>query len=235
MKRRNLICGMLAVLLAMGVGGCSYRQMEDVAKQKIQEEVIGETEADVGKEVVEINSAEDNIYKKGETIVWRDYSGQQIQYTLKDVQMAENINDFGVPPEEFTTGAQSFLSPDGSLVDGENGKNILVKATVDIKNIDYEGFPDETDTDYLLYAETLILTQTELENADGIAHNMQAAYFSQHSHGEKDYYFYTLEAGTETTAELIWIVPENDLQEPLYYIIGEASGRDAFQLFRLNE
>ncbi len=246
MQRKIVYALLMEAVFVVSLSACSYRQTEEDLKQSLQgmknaveyNDSSEQAESIDGLDQIEELEAKpfaDKVYQTGETITWTDYSGGKVEYTLETVRTGYNIGDFGVSMDELTDTSKMYISTDGYAQEGANGKTIFVAVDVTVKNIDYEGMAGIGDTPYWLYAEPLIRSQSELEDVDSPAHNMEAVYFSNHSEDIQKYFFYCLAPEQEAEVQLIWIVPETDLQEPLYYVIGSANEQEARQYFQLNE
>lgn len=235
------ICALsLGGLLTVSLCSCSYKQMEDELRRTAQDSKEITEEDSAQKEIIEEVEAlateafEDKVYQIGDTVTWTDYSGGKIEYVLKEIRTGNNIGDFGVLMDDLTNTSKAYISENGDALGSGTETYLYVEADVEVKNIDYEGFYGAEFEPYSLYAETSIKSQSELDDGEGIPHSMEAIYFSHHSEEEQKYFFYHLEPGQTADVQIIWIVPEADMQEPLYYVIGAANSKDLRQFFQIN-
>ena len=228
-------------LLAASLCACSYKQIEDGLRgtaqgsKELTEDELAQNEMIEKVEALATEEFEDKVYRIGDTVTWTDYSGGRIQYTLKEVRTGNNIGDFGVSIDDFTNTSKAYISESGDALGNGTGTYIFVEADVEVENINYEGFYGADFEPYSLYAETSIKSQSELDDSEGVPHNMEAVYFSHHAEEEQKYFFYHLEPGQTAEVQLIWIVPETDMQEPLYYVVGAANSKELQQFFQMND
>ena len=82
--------------------------------------------------------------------------------------------------------------------------------------------------------ETKLYTQEEKEDRDAMSPDKDCIWFDGHTDDIKRYYFCDLDPGEEMEAALLWVVSESALEEPLYYVIGSATGWESFQYILLN-
>lgn len=241
MQRKKMYVLPLGALLAVGLCACSYKQMEDGLRgaaqgsKKITEEELAQNEIIEKVEELATEAFEDKVYQIGDMVTWTDYSGGKVQYTLKEVRTGNNIGDFSVSIDDFTNTSKAYISESGDALGNGTGTYIFVEADIEVKNIDYEGFYGADFEPYSLYAETSIKSQSELDDSEGVPHNMEAVYFSHHAEEEQKYFFYHLEPGQTADVQLIWIIPETDMRESLYYVIGAANSKELQQFFRMND
>lgn len=211
--------------MAVSFSACSYKEAEDSLKEKI---------SDVKEEANRVDSEKDDKEEEenssiGKSVTWKDYYEQELQYTLKDVKTAKNINELGIKKEDFLENAREAISEDGNII-GED--SILVQASINIKNINFKGYDKGKTSDmlYKVYIDNNIDTKEDM-NGEGL-NKISAAYFSGHS-AEEEYYMFQLKEGEEKLEKLVWIVPKKSYEEEqLCYVIGEANGE--YQYLRIN-
>lgn len=205
-------------------------------------EAGGETgEAAGGTSEIVIESHEGNpadpsdIAEVGETLVWESVWKTSMEYTVEKVETVENLNETQIKSEDFSNASVvkengSFAMPEEA---GNEGKCVFLLVTVKVKNIDFLGYqPDAKQPE--LFAENLLSLSGALDNTQDV-NAWSADYFSGHreENRDKDYFKYTLQPGEETELSIGWVIPEEKMQQELYYIIG--IGTDHYMYVRLNE
>lgn len=224
------VFGML-VLSACGSADLQEEQKKIDIEEQTQTIFQEETEPKSQEKMPE------HFFRCGEIVTWSDYYGQEVEYLLKDVSIADNINEFGIDTEKITSLGLDRILESGEIVNNSDQNYVFVKADVKIKNKTFKNYSNGKTLEnmYSYYVDTLLTTETELQDDEGIRHIGQAIYFSLCAEDEKDYFKFNIEQGEEVQAVLIWIVPEKDLEEPLYYLIGETTGKNSYQYILMNE
>lgn len=237
MKVKRKLVLLLGISCALNMTACSYKQLEDSIKHKMTGEESSGEDPNQAKVVENTTDTEEkNVFDKEERIVWKDYYEQEIHYTLEKVETAFNIGDLGISRDDFQDNSRSAILEDGTVADGEAGKQILVSADVKVKNVNFMSYDNGKRADTLnkVYVNNMAGSKTDMldENVGGKA----AAYLSAHGTGEKDYYMIELKAGEEAKVRLVWIVSETAFQKELFcYAIGEDNGMMEEQFFQLNQ
>lgn len=230
MKKRWISVFLTGIIAMSGICGCGDKSSIETINS---EERMAEGEATDEADITPVTDREnDSVNAIGSTITWSNFYEESLQYTLNKVEISENLSDLGIKKNELTQQYVSSITEEGTLIDNNY---IFIAIDVTVKNMNYPGVSNTDGEQYRVYIETLLETEAELQNEDGIRHNGEAAYFSEHGETEQQYYAFTLEPEQEIDAKLVWIVPKEDLEEPIYYIIGAATGRDTYQYFLLNE
>lgn len=222
----------LTLGMALELSACSYKQAEDSFRNKVAEVKEEMTTSDAESEnEVSRNESEENIYQIGESAIWTDYYGQEIQYTLESVKTAHNIQELGIVKDDFGINARENISDSGEVISDNNEKNILVEAEIKVKNINFKGYDNgkSIDMQHIVNIDTLLDTKENIEEDEP---HISAAYFSEHSSDDKQYFMFYMEEGKEKIVKLVWIVPEKYFEEKCYYIIGGANGEH--QYFEMN-
>lgn len=227
----------LAAVCMLSVAACSGQSAGNGAG-----EAGGETDGNVGEtsEVV-IESHEGNpadpsdIAEVGETLVWESVWKTSMEYTVEKVETVENLDETQIKREDFYNA--SVVKEDGSFAmpeeSGIEGKCVFLLVTVKVKNIDFLGYEPGAEQPELV-AENLLSLSGALDNTHDV-NAWSADYFSAYreENRAKDYFKYTLQPGEEMELSVGWVIPEEKMQQELYYIIG--AGMDHYMYVRLNE
>lgn len=221
MKRKTMI-GFCVIMLALSA--CSYREFEDSLKTLNEEELEDNIENTVKVSENVEDGDEQIVYSIGDTIVYRMEEGMEkgeeeelYQYTLNQVQVADNIHDLGLQIDDFFS--RKMIAENGDIED--NLRIVTIDATV--KNLQYtdpSGLPT-------LQVENAIGSQLDIEDPNG-PYFLEAVYFSEHPPFElnngSDYLYFSLDFGEELDITVGWLVPSEMIEdEPLYYAIGTTS------------
>ena len=233
MYKKSVIL-LIAIVLAFVLSACSYKKLEDSAKEK------AESLKDKVKESVDINTTmespaeenkvDENALGIGDTIVYKGPLDFTAEYTLDAVRTGKTLEEVGLNRNEFSTPEK--IAEDGTpTMDAVNGfegeEAIFVVATVTVKNVDWDAnkFP--------LMIETVAGIE-EAFDENSLTSTQEAQYFSAHSQDKKDYSKFALEPGNELQIEVGWIVPKIYQDKPYYYEIGSMSrsigGAQYFQM-----
>ncbi len=227
----SVLCLSLAVLL---FGGCSYREMEDNVKREVADLVqSGQEETPV--EIPQREAAEAPVYGIGDTVVWTSVYGETMEYTVLEMRTGENLEEFGVSPEDCDSHAQGdYIGENGEALGGpladENRHYIFMELRVKIKNIDFRGWEPQPDDYGQIAMDTVLHTQEEKDDRDAVSPDKDCVWFDGHTDDIKRYYFCDLDPGEEMEAALLWVVSESALEEPLYYVIGSSTECEIFIL-----
>lgn len=236
MKKKILIMGLAAVCM-LSVSACSGQSIGNGT-----DEAGGETGENArGTSEVVIESHEGNpadpsdIAEVGETFVWESVWKTSMEYTVEKVETVENLNETEIKKEDFSNA--SVVKEDGSFAmpeeAGIEGKCVFLLVTVKVKNIDFLGYqPDAEQPE--LFAENMLSLSGALDSPQDV-NAWSADYFNGHAeeNRDKDYFKYTLQPGEETELSIGWVIPEEKMQQELYYIVGR--GMDHYMYVRLNE
>lgn len=230
----KLITSVICIFFLLSA--CSYKEFEDSMKSKLNKEeeeeyinpaIVPEASSQSEKED-DSKSDEKKLYTVGDTITY-SYPGDEdetFQYTLKKVQIVDNINELGLKKDDFTDSL--FIETNGDIT-----KNYrLLTVDVLVKNIEYNIFDEEGDTP-ILFIEDGLGFKEAIEDPNG-PFLFEAAYFSEHSLGNKDYYKFPLAIGEEVEATIGWFVPADQImEEPIYYVIGTGGQFENYEYFEL--
>ena len=228
-KKKAIICIVISAAL-LGTSGCSYKEFEDSLRSALKGEKTSDLPSDYVNEASINNSTDDedkNVFYVGDTIIstfdYPDESGNiisenEVWYTLNKVDIVKNINELGISTKEFggSFSNEGKISDNGELESDYS----FVLATVSVKNISVTDV--DPDSDYNMLIESMAGTASGILDPEGSV-TLEAAYFSGHDgKNEKDYLKFNLEAGKEKIYTVGWVVPDEMLEEPFYYINGSA-------------
>lgn len=219
--------GLIWCLACMFIlNGCTNNEIKSGQQEQNLEDGTIQSENDKATEKLE-----EGFYRPGERIIWSDYYGQKVAYTVKDVRMANDLNKLEIETDKISDlGAMRIAE--------KNGKDsFFVAIDVDVTNESFKDYSNgkRTEDRYYFYIDACLKTETEVNDEDGISHIDDAIYFSLCSEEEKNYWKFYIEEGETVSATLVWLVSEKDLEEPLYYLIGSATGKETYQYCWLNE
>ncbi len=238
MKQSNVISALCLSLAVLLFGGCSYREMEDNVKREVAD-LVQSGQEETPAEIPQTETTEAPVYGIGDTVVWTSVYGETMEHTVLEMRTGENLEEFGVSPEDCDSHAQgNFVGENGEALGGpladENRHYIFIELRVKIKNIDFRGWEPQPDDYGQIAMETKLYTQEEKEDRDAMSPDKDCIWFDGHTDDIKRYYFCDLDPGEEMEAALLWVVSESALEEPLYYVIGSATGWESFQYILLN-
>ncbi len=240
-KKKAILCIVISTVL-LGSSGCSYKEVEDSLRSALKGEKTNDLVSDYVNEATINNSADDknkNVFYVGDTIKstfdYPDESGNivsedEVWYTLNKVDIVKNINELGISTKEFRA---AFSNEDKIADNGELESDYsFVVATVSVKNISATDVDPDSNNNMLI--EWMAGPASGiLDSAGPVA--LEAAYFSGHDEkNKKDYLKFNLEAGKEKVYAVGWVVPDEMLEEPFYYVIGAAYSAEYYQYFLLN-
>lgn len=229
--KRKLITAVCMMCLGSMLTGCtSYMEMEDSLKSNIIEEQVEKNEENETETEWENKAdvSEETTAGIGDTIEFTDIEGKIMQYTLEDVKIVTNLNEVGLSTKEFAGGIT--VGEDGCIEDAE--ENSLIVITVKVKNINID--LENVEEEYPLCIEMCAGNESNIKNPDG-PFMLEANYFSKHPDGLNEYYMYYLEKGEEMEAKIAWLVPNDLLEEPFYWVIGNSYSTEYFKFFQLNK
>lgn len=227
--KRKLIITVCSLCLVGGISGCSsYRELEDSVREYI--------EGDAPDEFVEVDTeyenksdvTDDNVAGIGDTIAFSDAEGGTMQYTLESVKFLDCLDGTGLKREDFCD--PSKINENGNLVEADEKTLVLISVMVKNVNINIEDIEEENP----FIIEPLAGSESNIKHPDG-PFLEELDYFSGHADSIQDYYKFTLQEGEEMEVVLAWIVPNEMLEEPFYYMIGSSSGTEFSKFFQLNE
>lgn len=196
-----------------------------------------ETEKIMETEEVTETEGKNGVFYVGDTITDAMYGPtpeerRKTEYTLKKVDIVENINDVGIAWADLMPGSeQNKILESGELDTAEPSKFVVV--TVNLKNINID-----PNSDSAMVCQMISSTsgcESGILNESG-AEFLEACYFSAHpqENMQQDYYRYSLDIGEEMEVRVGWIVPDAQLEEPFYYVLGSWGMPEDYQYFRLN-
>lgn len=235
-KKKAIICIVISAAL-LGTSGCSYKEFEDSLRSALKGEKTSDLPSDYVNEA-SINTEDDgekdkNVYYVGDTIKSENpVFGEEVWYTLNNVNIVKDVNELGISMADFSTSFSNRdkISEEGKLQEGYS----FIAANVSVKNIRgtyvHEETGDNMEIEWQAAAETGILDPT------GIV-GLELAYFSGHNENrERYYYWFSLPVGEEETYTVGWVVSDQMLKEPFYYIIqgGDTGDTTKNQYFLLN-
>ncbi|WP_062046888.1 hypothetical protein [Bacillus sp. JCM 19034] len=217
--KRKVIIGFCVIMVALSA--CSYREFEDSIKTLKENDLEDNIENTVKVSEDVENGDEQIVYSIGDTIVYRtkdmeiEEEVEQYQYTLNQVQVADNIHDLGLQIDDFLR--RKMIAENGDIED--NLRIVTIDATV--KNL------QNTNPSATLQVENFIGSQLDIEDPNG-PFFLEAVYFSEHAPFElnngSDYYYFSLDFGEELDITVGWLVPSEMIEnESLYYAIGTTS------------
>ena len=240
-KKKEIICILITAVL-LGTAGCSYKEFEDSLRSDLKGE---NTESDENANTASINTESDgekeaNVYYVGDTAkfggevsvegVNEKVTIDEIWYTLNEVDIVKDVNELGISMADFS---QSFsnqdkISAEGKLQEGYS----FISINVSVKNIS-STFVDP-DTGHNMLIDSTAAPESGISNQESIS-GFEAAYFSGHDDNkEKHYLKYTLGTGEEKDYTVGWVVPDELLEEPFYYVVGASSNKEWQKYFLLN-
>lgn len=240
-KGKTLLC---LIVLSLGISGCSYKDWEDSVHNSLQGNAketdnyvntasIPDAESESTSEYSEYKNT-DRVYEVGETITSIDVIGNEVQYTLKNVEIFDSIQELGISSEDFIS--TSLIGNSGEILEKDGEKNCFIAVSVTVKNcnIDISQTPQGQ---YPMLIEMRSGSESNILSTDG-PFLEYAVYFSGHPEmagdENKDYYGFSLEKDAEMDAVIGWIIPQKMLEEPYYYIISGSGGAENYQYFLLN-
>ena len=220
--------------------GCSYREFEDSLRSALKGET---TEAEENVRTASINTETDgekekNVYYVGDTVKFGcenvDEAGNitfedEVWYTLNKVDIVKDVNELGISMADFSSSFSNKdkISAEGKLQEGYS----FIGINVTIKNIGDTSV--DPDSGHNLFIEDYAAPESGISNQEGIF-GVEGAYFSGHDNREKHYMQCTLEIGEEKNYTLGWVVPDEMLEEPFYYVLGVATNPEWQKYFLLN-
>lgn len=242
MKKIRILT-LIAITSMLSMAACSYQDFENKIREDVRTGIEGIDESgnqsggenDPDAADGTSTGSEKEIAEIGDTVIWDSAWKTHVEYTVEKVETVENLNETQIKKEDFNTA--DVVREDGSftMLDeaGDTEKCVFLIATVKVKNIDFLGYNRESEIPELSMEKALGLSNG-LKNPQN-AIFLAADYFSNHSkeNREKDYFKYTLEQGEEIEVQIGWVIPEEKLQETLYYVIG--LNTDDYEYFKLNE
>lgn len=184
-----------------------------------------ETEYNASTEMTE-PERRNEVFYLGDTIT-HEFFGMKSEYTLEKVDVVDNINDLGISREDVVEFLRDQISEAGEPDTVQPSKFVVV--TVKVKNVNID--PNDNEQNWMLCMDSRAGCESGIL-AEGGSMSLEGCYYSAHMEGD-DYWRYSLGIGEEMTVQVGWIVPEEQLEEPFYYIIGSGAA-ELYQYFRLN-
>lgn len=241
MKKKALLC---FLSISLGINGCSYKKWEDSVHKSLQgdanqaEDYVNPASIpNTASASPSTHSASDSsgvVRQVGETITCIDVMGDEVQYTLHDVEIVDSIHELGISSEDLIN--TSLIGSNGKILEKDGDKNCFVAVNVTVKNcnIDISQTPQGQ---YPMLIEMCSGSESNILSEDG-PFLEYAVYFNGHPEMDgdenKDYYGFSLEKGEEMDAMIGWIIPQKMLEEPFYYIISGSGTAENYQYFLLN-
>ena len=240
--RKTLLC--LCIFLLMALVGCSYREFEDSIRDKAakgdgdyanEAEIPEETGENIpGSEKEPEESEQQNaVGAVGDTIrlAYDPESGEVLAYTLEKVETGISMEELGLVPEDFDDA--SIFDEKGVLKESADCQLVVVTVTVKNVNVDLERLRQQTGEQDPLFIEMFAGSESNILHPDG-PFLLEACCFTEHPENIQDFYKFSLEKEEEMTARVGWLVPNEMLEEPFYYVIGAGLESKSYQYFLLN-
>lgn len=168
--------------------------------------------------------ADNNIYHVGDSMEYTYFDDGTIHYTLNDVKIGTDIEAMELSLSQFDD--SSMIQADGTL--SQPGSS-LVAVWVTVKNIDVDMQNNFWGIEAVAGNEENIFAQ------DG-PYVLYSCYSSEWSgESQKDFYKLSMEQGEERQMVIAWLVSDDLLDSPFYYVIGGSNPPENWKYFVLSE
>ena len=239
--RKKALALLMAGAAVLGTAGCSYMEFETSLRSALkgEESRVSDYVNEASLNTDSDDEKEKNVYYVGDTIKsafeYPDESGNiisedEVWYTLDKVDIVRNVTELGISMDDFSNSFsnEDRISDDGKVQEGYS----FVAVNVTIKNINDTDV--DIDSNHNMYIDCFAGTQSGILDPAG-AVMLECAYFSGHDEEKvKNYYAFSLDVGQEGDYTVGWVVPDEMLEEPFYYVIGTAYSAEYYQYFLLN-
>lgn len=218
MRKIARVCMMIMITCSLTACSGSYREWED--------SVLGRNK-DLNVEMgTPMASSLEHVFSVGDTITDK-LMENETQYTLKRVDIVENVNDIGITREDFPDDVKTKINRNGEVNTEEESR--FVMATLVVRN-EAGGADGMQMMEIQAGGETRVMDENEVLLGAEFYRDISGNHI-----GEPYFNSYSLEEGEEMTVQLGWFITVEELQEPFYYVISTWGKPEDRQYFRLNE
>lgn len=164
------------------------------------------------------------IYHMGDTIEFSYLGGGTIKYTLENVKIGTDINEMELSPNCFID--SSVLQADGTLTQADSS---LVAVWVTVKNVD----ADMSENVWNIESNAGNEENLFMQDSPFVLYGCYSSEWSGES--QKDFYLLHMEPGEERLIVTAWLVPNDQLESPFYYVIGGLNPPESWKYFLLSD
>lgn len=207
--RQKLLIPVFLLCMSIYCVGCSYREVEDSAKEKLAEQTVKETNIIEETESTEVNDGTLVIHTGtgGTDDAYGPDSTSKVDFTIHDVQFYPSY--VGVVEEAECT----FLDVP-VLGDKDKSEYGFLLMEIDVKNINYSGDSE----DGTINMSVIGMSLKEI-SPDSASEGAVRIYLNPHGTGNTDYWHFLVKPGETKTCTMGFLLRDTDVSKLKDYAI----------------